>query len=113
MKAIHQIIGKTADEYQNMVLGYYFRWCLEYAYDNKDWQMLLADAALFNWFITEYRKLEDEFLWDYAPYSNERTKPQEAHIIYVKSVCKIQRYHCWPLMVKARSKEILNNESIR
>ena len=71
----------------------------------EEWQSLLANSALFNWWKKQYEIYEVEFLQEIGPYQDS-VSPRDAYLLYIKNVYKIQLHFSRPLMNGARMANI-------
>ena len=115
MQAIHTLLGLTRENYREIIFQHYSDWCVTHARNSRDYQMLLADTGLSNWFITQYRYLEQAFLQEYRPYRDKgRVGTEDAMPLYTKNVIRIKQcYYCLPLLTAARKKKIENDVNTR
>lgn len=57
-----QKLQMTMPEYQDMIFGFYSRWCESVVGPNiNHYQQVLANAAINHWWLTELSKCEKEF----------------------------------------------------
>lgn len=108
MKKINEILELSFHDYQMMLFGSYSRWCESNAktYSNvggveteiidvKDWQLLLANSQLNNWFNIEYAKWEQEFIKLIKRYEGSETVTVK-DIRRCYSDCTIQIFSIYP-----------------
>lgn len=51
----------TPEEYELLIFGAYARWCESITINAREFQKVLANAAVNRWYLTEYAKCEAEF----------------------------------------------------
>ena len=68
----------SSDEYDDRVFTAYWNWCQHYGHYESIIQQMLAHAGINKWFISEYAKLENNFLQVVNVVPN-RTKTLQAH----------------------------------
>jgi hypothetical protein len=59
---INQKLQMTASEYDDMVFKSYLRWCESVSLNAQELQKILANSSISRWYMTEYTKLEVEFM---------------------------------------------------
>lgn len=52
----------SSEEYEQKMFITYFNWCHKYGKTPNIVQSLLANSRVSNWFMTEYTKLENQFI---------------------------------------------------
>ncbi|WP_306353683.1 hypothetical protein [Flavobacterium sp. '19STA2R22 D10 B1'] len=70
MKKIHEILELSIEDYEDMIFNNWVNWC---SYHPDQWQMILLDKVILNWFKTEYAKFELEFINKTKRYSDSIT----------------------------------------
>lgn len=110
MKTIPQHLNILPSDYEDLMMQTYMRWCMDFCRNYQgDLQSLLANAALNRYFLTEYKKLEDEFVLlisRYDGYSNITDSDK----INLYSQCTVQIFNrrCMPLINQAKTLKIEN-----
>lgn len=62
MTTVTQKLAMTELDYEMMVFGFYGRWCESNSGNTRQYQTLLANAAINAWFLMELAKCEAEFV---------------------------------------------------
>lgn len=107
MKTIPEILNITQRTYEErLIFDKYLLWCDLQSADDHDCQKLLANAAVFAWWLQEYRRLENEFRQEAAPYV-ETANPKTLLQLYIETVIKIRDYYPKPLIQTARKTNIV------
>lgn len=73
MKTITQKLKMTQAEFEEMIFGFYFRWCESVTTNPNDFQQVLANGGVNKWFLIELAKLEANFQQITARYENSDT----------------------------------------
>ncbi|MCV9931731.1 hypothetical protein OIU80_05500 [Flavobacterium sp. LS1R47] len=61
MPTTNQKLQMSTQDYENMLLGSYVRWCESVTVDAREYQKVFANAKINKWYIAEYAKCETEF----------------------------------------------------
>lgn len=61
MTTVIQKLAMTELNYEMMIFGFYGRWCESNSGNTRQYQTLLANAAINAWFLMELAKCEAEF----------------------------------------------------
>jgi hypothetical protein len=61
MPTTNQKLQMSTQDYENMLLGSYVRWCESVTVDAREYQKVIANAKINKWYIAEYAKCETEF----------------------------------------------------
>ena len=61
MKLIQELLEMAPGTYEKMVINHYHKWCTRHGFDDVDVQKLIANAALFAWWLEQYQKQEWKF----------------------------------------------------
>ncbi|TLP81385.1 hypothetical protein [Maribacter sp. ACAM166] len=124
---IFRLLDCTADEMEEMVMRHYFDWCSGKCYtpatnkaidchalnlelNTQDLQSLMADRALFNYFLNQYLESMLDFLED-AVCMRPLPTTTEARLMYKNSINNVHRFYNTDLMTTARNKKI--NEHVK
>ncbi|WP_459926497.1 hypothetical protein [Flavobacterium covae] len=84
---IHKLLGITPQKYQEQDFERYIGWCESVTSNTRDFQKVIANSLIKNWYNMEMKKCELTFLEDIKGYSNASTADYiEA---YDKSVVKL------------------------
>lgn len=59
--AINQKLGMSTEQYEAMMFDAYARWCESVTINDLEFQKVLANAAISNWYMVEYAKCERQF----------------------------------------------------
>ncbi|GIZ10253.1 hypothetical protein [Flavobacterium sp. UMI-01] len=51
----------TENQYEQMIFGFYARWCESVTGNSRQFQQALANSSINNWFLMELTKCEAEF----------------------------------------------------
>ena len=73
MRTTKQKLDKTNEQYEDMLFVKYAKWCESVSGNDKQFQMVLANAAISKWFMTEFAKCEAEFHKLTNPYEGSNT----------------------------------------
>lgn len=99
---VNQRLLMTPEEYEGQLLNIWFSWCMEKVQDpaklhDGTFQKLLSNQPLFNWWQTEFQKLEREFMESTRPFNNKN----HAKRVYAEFTVDIFRRYSKPLLKKA------------
>ena len=104
---IHQILNVSPRYYEERILfGSFFLWCELNSHDDRSLQNTVANTAIFNWWLQEYRKLEDEFRHDVAPYIG-MVDQKYISKMHVDHTIKIRRFYPKALLKTAQKTNIV------
>ena len=56
-----QKLDITPEQYESMIWNLYSNWCESVSTNNREYQKVLANAAVNRWFLMELAKCENEF----------------------------------------------------
>lgn len=107
---IHELLGKTAQEYEQEDFERYMRWCMSFAArtpDGRDLQMLLANSAISKYYNEHFRELEHQFINAIRPIYKS-TKIESIRQIYVSITAQIYNNYPGALFEAARGLKIIN-----
>ncbi|MBV7268404.1 hypothetical protein [Winogradskyella luteola] len=96
----------TSHQLEMLTIMHYQYWCEMYSKDDLELQKLMANNALFNWWLFEYKKLQESFLDMAEPFHSVASK-REMERIYKIETIKIKRLY--PLTLLRASKSKTNN----
>lgn len=99
MKTVAQLLQISEHDHSMFILDTYLIWCEAFAEDEKDLQKLMANTKLFQYWISVYRTLEDDFLWKVKDY--EDLDKDTIWDFYNNITTKITKYYSKPLINKA------------
>ena len=119
---ITSLLACTNAELESIIMQQYFDWCSEKSYvpapstpgttnvldlqlNMQDLQSLMADRALFNYFINIYLQSMLDFLED-VDGMNPMPNTTEARFMYKNATDKVHRFYNTDLMTAARNKKI-------
>ena len=100
---IIELLNLTDHEYEMLIIGNYIKWCKKFDQNEADAQRLLTAPALFNWWLTEYKKLEATFLEEALPYKG-KADSTVFHDFYNDETLQIHKFYSKPLVYCARHK---------
>ena len=100
MKTTAAKLGLTTGVYEFLLLDTFSKWCGKLANNNDQLQEYLTNQKLFNWFQTEYRKLEAEFNYLTDPFTT--LKPNDYFNCYKQCTEKIFDIYPKPLIEEIR-----------
>lgn len=107
MKPINEILNVSQRYYEErLIIDKYVLWCDLQSPDDRDCQKLLANGPIFGWWLQEYRKLENEFRQEVAPYIG-KADPKAIAQLYLETVIKIRDFYPRSLMQTARKTNII------
>jgi len=92
-----QLLKTTPEEYESMIIQFYFNWCSQKTANSRSLQKVLTCPPLFNWWKKELAKLEQVFIDDAAHYNNSITKI-DAHKLYHITTAKLYNRFSKPLI---------------
>lgn len=101
---ILELLKLSGETYDSLILDNYLLWCNLNSHDDIDCQKLLANPALFAWWLTQYRSLERKFVNDALPYRGKAGKA-EMRDLYTDFTIDIARYYSKPLLRNARNQQ--------
>lgn len=107
MKAkILKYLGHTPQIYETQFYELWLRWAINLSHNDQTLQMVLANAAIFNYYQTELYKCEDEFLRLISRY--EGISHRDASNLYAKCTYALFSRHPKGLIEAARKIQIIN-----
>lgn len=116
MDAIRQILKINTESYERLVFKQWFHYCELYALKSvtitsaglaetetnlADFQKLLSNTALFNYWLQAYRKYELLFIEQAKPFYN-RSNPEDLKKLYESTVWEVKHHYSLPLIKSAR-----------
>ncbi len=111
MDAVRKTLKISIETYEKMVFNNWFRYCEQYSFkkivsgepqlDLQDFQKLLSNTSLYNWWLEQYEMHEKDFVKDAEPYAALR-KPKSLIKLYESIVWNVKYYYSDQLMVQAR-----------
>lgn len=107
---IYELLGKTAQEYEQEDFERYMRWCMSFANrlsEGRDLQMLLANTAVSKYYTEHFRALESQFLTVVLPIYKS-TKVESIRQIYVSITAQMYNNYPGALFEAARNLRISN-----
>lgn len=107
-----KLLQLTKTEYEVKVISNYVKWCSEHESNDQEAQKLIANPPLFNWWLKEYRKLEEKFIMVATPYKSYMSK-SDMEIVYKNEVIFIHNIFSKPLIHHAKhfSQPIINPQA--
>lgn len=105
---IAQLLTLSQQEYEDKILDLWLKYCKSntYSVQKTDYQKLVANAALNNWWLQELSHIEAIFLEEYSSYSGQ-ADPTLLAQKYDQEVLRLFRLHCLPLFQYARKLNII------
>lgn len=111
-KAILVRLNKSQEDYEFIVMNIYLCWCMDFAINyTNDLQKVVANAPINKYFLTEFKKIETEFLEIMQEYDGATNiKPKDA--LQVFNRCTIQIFNRYPkiLIHEAKKLNIINHD---
>ncbi len=111
MRTILVRLNKSQEDYEFMVMNIYLRWCMGFAINyTNDLQKVVANAHISEYFLTEFKKIETEFLEITQEYDGAANiKPKDA--LQVFNRCTNQLFNRYPkiLIHEAKKLNIINH----
>ncbi|MBK5213403.1 MAG: hypothetical protein JJE55_07065 [Flavobacteriaceae bacterium] len=116
MDAIQQLLKINKDSYERIVFKQWFHYCELYALKNvnhdhhgntetetnlEDFQKLLANTALFNYWREAFEKYEMRFVELAKPFYN-KSDPADLKKLYESTVWEVKYHYSRPLFTNAR-----------
>lgn len=99
-------------DYDFMVMNIYLRWCMGFAINyTNDLQKVVANTPINKYFLTEFKKIEAEFLEIMQEYDGAANiKPKDA--LQVFNICAVQLHNRYPkiLIHEAKKLNIINHD---
>ena len=112
MKAILVRLNVSQFDYDFMVMNIYLRWCMDFSLNYfNDLQKVVANTPINKYFLTEFKKIEAEFLEIMQEYDGATNiKPKDA--LQVFNRCSIQIFNRYPkiLIHEAKKLNIINHD---
>ncbi|WP_395075340.1 hypothetical protein [Flavobacterium sp.] len=108
MNTINELLNKTPEEYENIILKTYFLWCMDFCINyHSDLQRILANSAVNKYFLYEYAKCEAEFLKLISRYEDSPTvTSKDIQTLYDDCSFKISNRNPKPLILAAKKLNI-------
>lgn len=106
---ILNILNYSPKQYERMVFETWFTYAQIITHSEKDLQRVLANAAYFNWFLQEYRRLEGDFIIEIQPYLG-KVDTETIRDYYDETTCQVAKYYSKLLLKKARKLSIVNHQ---
>ena len=106
MKTVNQLLNKTQEEYEFMVMATYTRWCMDFCTNyQSELQSVLANSKMNKYFLFELAKGEAEFLKLISRYEGSPTvTTQDAERLY--SECTFQIFNRTPKALIQEAKKL-------
>lgn len=101
---ILELLKLSGERYEELLLDNYLLWCNLNSCDDIDCQKLLANTALFQWWLLQYQSLERKFVEDALPYRGKADKGVMRDL-YTDFTIEIARYYSRPLIKNARNQQ--------
>lgn len=111
MKTLLNILKYTESQRERMIFETWFGYADIITHSDQDLQKVLANTAYFNWFLSEYIRLENQFLEDIQQYLG-KIDLSAIRDFYNETTCQIGKYHSKHLLRKARKLNIINHPQI-
>lgn len=108
MKQVTEILQLHPSHYEALLLDNYFLWCDLNAYDETHLQALIHSNTLFNWWQTQNKYLEADFLKIVKPYVGLASK-KTIRALYTEETAKLRQYYPKPLIDAHRPKYATRN----
>lgn len=100
------ILELEKEKYQAMVIDTYLIWCNLNTFSDRDCQKLLANAALFAWWLKQYHELEEKFIEEAAEYFG-KADAKTMRTYYREHTINIKLYYSKTLITAARRQQPL------
>jgi len=107
MKTIQEILNISEEAYQFYIWQTWLAWASCHNKTPQELQALIANTSLFNWWMKEYRTLENEFKVKVNPYIG-KVSTQELFNLYDKETDRIAIYYSKPLIKQALKAKVIN-----
>lgn len=105
MNKILEYLEVTQEEYENMYLGAYMRWCESVCLAPSEFQNVLANASISKYYNTELAKCEAEFVKLFSRYENSETvSAKDAKNLYCD--CTFKMFNIRPMVLLSTAKKI-------
>lgn len=105
---IPEILQIPEAAYEYYLWQTWLGWAERHAKTETALQAILANTALYSWWIREYRILEAEFITKATPYIG-KVSPDELFTLYDKETERIAAYYSRTLIQKARKLKVITN----
>lgn len=109
MNKVITLLDCSPQAYEDQMLNTYMRWCMDFAINYEaDLQALVANSSLNAYFLTEYKKLEDEFVRLASNYQDTPTVTnQDIRNLYNRCTYPIFNRRCMPLVLSAKKLKVI------
>lgn len=106
MKEILKFTQQTEAEHNKLILEKFIFWAGEITENRTQWQIVLTNRPIQNWFFQEYEKLEQEFISITKMYPRGSQRDDER--LYVRVISAIYTIYPGALLeeIKRKHKEI-------
>ncbi|QSS96615.1 hypothetical protein [Psychroflexus sp. ALD_RP9] len=104
---ISNLLKYSPEAYEGILFETWFTYADIISVNEQDLQKILANAAYFNWFLQEYRRLEAEFLQEIQPYIG-KIDTKTTRDFYDEKICLIANHYPKSLLKNARKIKIIN-----
>lgn len=104
MKKIHQILGLSFADYEQLLFTNWMHWCESVSISPSEAAMIMVSASVNKWYIENYAECEALFLNTIKDYSHTAKVPNE---IYRKCYdsCTQKMYNIFPKVLLAEAKK--------
>lgn len=110
-KPIHELLNMSAEDYEKMTLNAWLDWAEEHSLNYKHWRNIISSRPVNKWFLTEYAKLEGEFLSMVRLYQDaDHSIMIDLQRIYAECIVAIECMYPKSLLEKLRPKEAIKIE---
>jgi hypothetical protein len=111
MKTITQLLNKTPQQYESMIMETYLRWCMDFSINyGDDLQSIVANSKVNQYFLFEYAKGEAEFLKLIARFENAPTITiHDRQTLYNDCTFNIFNRNPKPLIQEAKKLKVYDN----
>ncbi len=100
---------ENCTDFNEFTFNLYFLWCESVTLNTREFQQVLANAAVANWFRTELYKNESEYIFLVKNYNH---LPLEYRTdLYVSCIFKMFSIFPQPLLVEAKKRDFKPQEN--
>lgn len=104
MKKKLEYLGVSAEQYEQMYIGSYMRWCERLCKSPSELQSILANSSVNKFYNAELAKCEEEFVKLFSRYEGSTTvSATDAKILY--TTCTFKMYSIRPIALLLNSKK--------
>jgi hypothetical protein len=96
---------QVSETYEDFVLSFYIYWCESITINAREFQKVIANASINRWFMTEFKKLEQEFKYLASQYPQLQNSTTEMDTLQARCFLPLMSIHPQILVSNAKKKE--------